>query len=177
MTIVDGYLLDTNVLVTLLNPTDPARAAIVKRLAALAESPVSVSVAALAELEVGCSLGSKDRDDARREISEVVHGSGLKVRDFTKHSAAVYGELKAQLMTKYDRQGHRRGAKRPDEWPLPDKAGKLGIDEFDLLMVTHALEYRFVLVTRDEMCRIRDGLGEAAADLRLEDWSTSTARS
>jgi predicted nucleic acid-binding protein len=169
---LDGYLLDTNVLATLLAPEDPAREAIAKRLASLADSHVSVSVAALAELEVGCSLGSKDRDDARREISEVVHGSGLKVRDFTEHSAAVYGELKAKLMIKYNRQHHRRGAKRPEEWPLPDKAGKLGIDEFDLLMVTHALEYRLVLVTKEAMARIRDGLGEAATDLRLEDWST-----
>ena len=173
---MDGYLLDTNVLVTLLRKGS-AREAMVKRLAGLADSHVSVSVAALAELEVGCSLGSKDRDDARREIREVVHSSGWKVRDFTEHSAAVYGDLKARLMIKYNRQDRRRGAKRPDEWALPDKAGKLGIDEFDLIMVTHALEYRLVLVTKDEMSRIRDGLGEAAADLRLEDWSTSAARS
>ena len=173
---MDGYLLDTSVLVTLLRKGG-AREAIVKRLADLAESHISVSVAALAELEVGCSLGNRDRDEARREIREVVHSSGWKVRDFTEHSAAVYGELKARLMIKYNLQGHRSGAKRPEEWRLPDKAGKLGIDEFDLLMVTHALEYRLVLVTKDEMSRIRDGLGEAAADLHLEDWSTSAAPS
>lgn len=172
-----GYLLDTNVLATLLHPKDPAREAIAKRLAGLAESPVSVSVAALAELEVGCSLGSKSQDEARRELREAIASNDFKIRALTKHSAAVYGDLKARLMIKYNRQDHPRGAKRPDEWPLPDKAGKLGIDEFDLLMVTHALEYRLVLVTKDEMARIRDGLGEAAADLRLEDWSTSPARS
>ena len=147
-----------------------------KRLAGLAGSPVSVSVAALAELEVGCSFGSKNRDEARRELRETIASNHFTIRDLTKHSAAVYGELKAQLMTKFNRQGRRGGAKRPDEWPLPDKAGKLGIDEFDLLMVTHALEYRLVLVTKDEMSRIRDGLGEATADLRLEDWSTAAAR-
>ena len=101
----------------------------------------------------------------------------FKIRALTKHSAAVYGDLKARLMLKYNRQDRRSGAKRPEEWPLPDKAGKLGIDEFDLLMVTHALEYRLVLATDEEMTRIRDGLGEAAPDLRLEDWPTSAARS
>lgn len=174
---MDGYLLDTNVLVTLLHPKDPARKEIVKRLAGLADSPVSVSVAALAELEVGCSLRSESRNEARRELREAIASSGFKIRAFTQHSAAVYGILKARLMIKYNRQDYRRGAKRPDEWPLPDKAGKLGIDEFDLLMVTHALEYGLVLVTRDRMSRIRDGLGEAAANLRLEDWSTLAARS
>ena len=172
---MDGYLLDTNVLVTLLRG-GPAREAMVRRLASLAESHISVSVAALAELDVGCSLGSKNRDEARRDLHETMASNDFKIRELTKHSAAVYGDLKARLMLKYNRQDHRKGAKRPEEWPLPDKAGKLGIDEFDLLMVTHALEYRLVLVTNEEMTRIRDGLGEAAADLRLEDWSTSAGR-
>lgn len=169
---MDGYLLDTNVLVTLLREGS-ARDAMVRRLAGLAESPISVSVAALAELEVGFSLGSRSRDEARRDLHKTMARNEFKIRELTEHSAAVYGDLKAKLMIKYNRQDHRSGAKRPDEWPLPDKAGKLGIDEFDLLMVTHALEYRLVLVTTDEMSRIRDGLGEAAADLRMEDWSTS----
>ena len=172
---MDGYLLDTNILVALLRK-GPARDVMVRRLAGLAESHVSVSVAALAELEVGFSLRGENRDEARRDLHEAMASNDFKIRELTKHSAAVYGDLKARLMIKYNRQDRKRGAKRPDEWPLPDKAGKLGIDEFDLLMVTHALEYRLVLATNEEMSRIRDGIGDAAADLRLADWSKSVPR-
>lgn len=175
---LDGYLLDTNVLVMLLRPEHRSGDAVVKRLAGLpAASPVFVSVATLAELEVGCSLGDKERDEARRDIYATIRSNGFKIRELTKHSAAVYGDLKAKLMIKYGRRDRPKDAKRPEEWPLPDKAGKLGIDEFDLLIVTHALEHRLVLVARDEMARIRDGLGEAASDLRLEDWSVSATTS
>lgn len=83
----------------------------------------------------------------------------------------MYGNLKAQLMLKYNRKGVPRGSKWPETWPLPHKGSVLGVDEFDLLMVAHALEHRLVLVTNDEMRRIRDGLGGAADDLQVEDWT------
>ena len=72
-------------------------------------------------------------------------------------------------MRKYNRA--RKSPKWPEEWPVPDTGKALEIDEFDLLTVAHALEYRLILVTGDDLRRIRDGLGEAAEELQLEDWT------
>jgi predicted nucleic acid-binding protein len=78
-------------------------------------------------------------------------------------------------MLKYNRGGRRKAAKWPENWSLPDTGFSLGVDEFDLLMVAHALEHRLVLVADDEMSRIRDGLGEAAAELQVEDWTLESS--
>lgn len=169
---MDGYLLDTNVLVPLLRPGHSAGEAVRNRLAQVPPaSPLFISVAALAELQVGPVWSGGDADQARREIEVTISDNGFKVREITRHTAAVYGDLKARLMLKYNRKKAPKPAKWPETWPMPDTGAELGVDELDLLMVAHALEHRLVLVTNDEMRRIRDGLGEAAPDLRLEDWT------
>ena len=167
---MDGYLLDTNVLIPLLRPNHKDYETIKRRLVqATTGSPVWVSVAALAELHVGAFLSVGDSDRARREIEETIADHHLWVREITRHTAAMYGDLKARLMLKYNRPTGK--GKWPENWPLPDKGVMLGVDEFDLLMVSHALEYGLVLVTNDEMRRIREGLGEVATDLQIEDWT------
>lgn len=171
---MEGYLLDTNVLIPLIRPGRAAGKSVRRRLAEVAtESPVFVSVAALAELHVGPIWRGGNADQSRYEIEATIADSGLKVREITRHTAAVYGDLKARLMLKYNRGGERNAAKWPEGWPLPDTGKTLGVDEFDLLMVAHALEYRLVLVTNDQMRRIRDGLGEVADELRFEDWTAA----
>jgi predicted nucleic acid-binding protein len=125
-------------------------------------------VAAIAELEVGCHGGTADYEKARREITQLVADNGFKVRDITKHTVKVYGDLKWRLMVRFNRQGK---AKRPETWPLPDTAGTLGIDEFDLLAAAHAMEFGLVLVTSDAMPRrIREVLDEMTPKLSIENW-------
>jgi predicted nucleic acid-binding protein len=173
---VDGYLLDANALFSLLKPNDPKRQVILAHIRAVpAEAPIFVATSTLAEAEVGCCLGDRARSEAQAEIRETIRANGFGVIDFTRHTAAEYGALKAALMYKYNRAGVKKNAaKWPEAWPNPATGRSLDIDEFDLLVVAHALERRLVLVTNDEMHRIRDGLGEAASELRLEDWSVLT---
>jgi hypothetical protein len=78
--------------------------------------------------------------------------------------------LKASLMRKFNREGIKNAAKWPEVWTSPDKGKTLGIDEFDLLVVSHAVERRLVLVTADLMLRICQGIGEATKDLVFENW-------
>ncbi|NLX14726.1 MAG: type II toxin-antitoxin system VapC family toxin [Phycisphaerales bacterium] len=168
---MDGYLLDTNVLIHPLKPQPQESGTVQQWLAKLSpEMPILVSVAALAELYVGPPrLKGADDVQARREIETSISHSAFKICEITKHTAAVYGDLKARMMRQYNRPKGK--GKWPEKWPLPDKGSQLGIDEFDLLIVAHALEYRLVLVTNDDMKRIRDGLGEVAAELQIVDWT------
>lgn len=164
--------MDTSILVPLLRFNEKDKQAIEHRLVEKqTESPVSVSVAALAELHTGARRHGADANEARRVIDELLQKYNLMIREITKKTAAEYGRLKARFMEKYGRK--RRKGKWPEKWDLPDTGATLGVDEFDLLMVTHALEYNLVLVTREAMGRIREGVGEAAADLQLEDWTQS----
>jgi predicted nucleic acid-binding protein len=172
---VDGYLLDTNVIIPLLRPNHRAAKAVQHRLVNVpAPCPVFVSVAAMAELYVGPLWSGRDAEEARREIEATISANNIKVREITKHSATVYGDLKARLMQKYGRSSKPKAAKWPEIWPIPLTGASLGVDEFDLLIIAHALEHNLVLVTNDEMPRIRDGIGEAAADLRTEDWTCAS---
>ena len=164
---MDGYLLDTNHLVPLLRDGHQYRAEVLKQLAtSAADAPVYVAAATLAELEVGCCFPhkNKDRSDAQSEIREVIRANRLSIIDFTKHTAAEYGALKAGLMQKYNRDGlKKKRAKWPEAWIDPDTGRTLDVDEFDLLAISHAIERRLVLVTSDSMRRILDGI-EIPAD-------------
>jgi predicted nucleic acid-binding protein len=156
---MDGYLLDTNHFIPLLREKDDRRTKILTELAAVSESPVCVATATIAELEVGCCLGKMhERSEAQSELREVIKANKLRVLEFTNHTAAEYGALKAALMQKYNREGLKRAAKWPERWPNPDTGGALEIDEFDLLVVSHAVERKLVLVTTDSMRRIMDGI-------------------
>jgi len=167
---MDGYLLDANHLFPLLRANDANRTSILKRMATVpSDSPVYVATATLAELELGC-FWPHERPQAQTEIRDTIRTNKLKVLDFTTHTASVYGELKAALMRKYNREGVKNAAKWPEVWTSPDKGATLGVDEFDLLVVCHALERRLMLVTSDKMLRICDGLGETSERLRFESW-------
>lgn len=157
---MDGYLLDTNHLIPLLRDRHPHREIVLQQLGtAAADSPVYVASSTLAELEVGCCLGATERFEAQAELREVVRANNLSVLDFTRHTAAEYGSLKASLMQKFNREHAKKNkAKWPELWTSPDKASTLGIDEFDLLVVSHAIERRLILVTTDFMRRILEGI-------------------
>jgi len=167
---MDGYLLDANHLFPLLRANDANRTAILKRMATVpSDAPVYVATATLAELELGC-FWPHERPQAQTEIRDTIRTNKLTVLDFTNHTASVYGELKAALMRKYNRKGLNRASKVPERWTSPDKGATLGVDEFDLLVVCHALERRLVLVTLDPMLRICQGIGEAANGLGFDNW-------
>ncbi len=138
------------------------------------ESPVYIATATVAELEVGCCFQQNGKLESQAEIRAVVRTNGLRILDFTSHTAAEYGALKAALMRKYDREGLRKAAKWPEVWTSPVKGQPLGVDEMDLLMISHAIERNLVLVTSDKMERIRNAVCESVPGFRIENWARTT---
>ena len=124
----------------------------------------------LAELEVGCACTSGGRIEAQAELREVLAKNKLDVRPFTMHTAAEYGAIKAVLMTQYDRAGRRNAAKWPEAWTKPTTGEKLGADELDVILVSHAMERNMVLVSDDAMNRILDALQLAGIEVRRQNW-------
>jgi len=78
-------------------------------------------------------------------------------------------------MRKYNREGLKKAAKWPEDWTSPDKGTTLGVDELDLLVVSHALERRLVLLTTDPMLRILEGIGGAEENLMLDNWISESS--
>lgn len=168
---MDEYLLDTNHVIPLLRGEEPVRGVILAKLSTIpAKSHVCIATATLAELEVGCCFDSQGRDEAQSEIRDVLRANKLDIRPFTQHTAAHYGELKATLMEKFARKGVRRRAKWPEVWTSPVKGQPLGADEFDLILVSHAIERNMVLVTTDPMSRIIEGLSSLGSLRPFENW-------
>lgn len=171
---MDVYLLDTNHLIPFLRGKDPKRAAIVAKLSALpSEAHVCVATVTLAELEVGCASRATSRAEAQTEIRSVIAANKLDVLPFTQHTAAEYGAIKAALMRQYDRAGRNKAAKWPEGWAKPPHGDKLGADELDMIVVSHAVERNMVLVTTDGMERIIDALKAAGVNVRPENWLES----
>lgn len=168
---MDAYLLDTNHIITLLRASDARRVTLLAKLAALPpESPVCIATVTLAELEVGCACKATERATAQAELREVLAKNRFDVRPFTNHTAAEYGAIKAALMNHFDRTGRKNAAKWPEGWTKPATGEKLGADEIDVMLVSHAVECNMVLVSDDGMKRIFDALGPAGFCVRRENW-------
>lgn len=170
--------MDTNHLIPLLREGHEHRPAILQRLAAVPpQSPVYIATATVAELEVGCCFQQKGRLESQAEIRKVIRANGLRILKFTSHTAAEYGVLKAALMRRYGREGLKKAAKWPEVWTSPVKGQPLGVDEMDLLVISHAIERNLVLVTSDKMKRIREALSEPYPGFRIENWAKRTVLS
>lgn len=138
-----------------------------------ANAPVYVASSALAELEVGCCFRAAGRPESQAELHEVIRANGIQVIQFTNHTAAEYGTLKAALMRQYNREGVKNAAKWPELWTSPDPGATLGVDELDLFAIAHAMERRLVLATSDPLQRICDGLRlQGVSPPDLDDWCT-----
>jgi len=132
-------------------------------------TPIYVSLFALAEFNVGCCLTNADAAAARQDAVDFLDTHGFQVPPATRHTAPHYGELKARLMRRFDREKltKKSRAKWPEGWPDPATGEKLGVDEIDLLIAAQAIERNLVLVSGDSMRRIR----EVAPELHVEDWA------
>lgn len=167
---MDGYILDTNILLYLMGERMSGHEAVWRRRRACQDgTPIYVSPFALAEFDVGCCLKSADAADARQGAVDFLDTHGFQVPPATRHTAPYYGELKARLMRRFDREKltKRRRAKWPEGWPDPATGEKLEVDEIDLLIAAQAIERNLVLVSGDSMRRIR----EVAPELNVEDWA------
>lgn len=169
---MDGYIVDTNILLFLMGERSSCHEAVWRRRRACPDgAPIYVSPFAMMELNVGCFLTNADPAAAYQGAVDFLEENGFQVPPATKHTAPHYGELKARLMRRFDREKltNKNRAKWPEGWPDPATGEKLGADEIDLLIAAQAIERNLVLVSGDSMLRIR----EVAPELHVEDWAAS----
>lgn len=164
--IVDGYLLDTCVVIPKLRgPSHTMYERVEAGLSAIPDgSPVAISTITEGELECGWELRRQQGqtyDIAERTILEGLLRDGALPID--RHTSRIHAKIRAALLLKFLRPSGKRG-KLPEQ--LVDVAGKaLGIDERDLLIVSTAIQYDYVLVTLDTaegMRRIKEVVAELA---------------
>ena len=168
---MDVYLLDTNCIIMMLRENDQRLPQLIARMAELpSDSHMCLATVTLAELEVGCASIKSNRIGAQEEIRGIIVKNKFDVLPFTKHTAAEYGKIKATLMHQYDRADRKNRAKWPENWTKPTSGAKLGADELDIMLVSHAVERNMVLVTTDRMNQITAALNSAEISLRKENW-------
>src|SRR5262249_14887930 len=83
----------------------------------------------------------------------------------SRHTRIYYGDIKSALFTQFPPLGRREN--HPERCFDRATGAELGIDENDLWIAAQALEHNLILVTNDEMVRIRS----VTTMLDLEDWT------
>jgi tRNA(fMet)-specific endonuclease VapC len=168
--IVEGYLLDTNA-VSHWYDQHPKLAARVNALDS--EAQVRVSVITLGELEFGHNVSLQGRDLVRRDtFAEWVDKAFPHPRtiDVTRHTGLYYGKVRAAIFDKYPPLGATEN--HPEKCYDPVSASELGFDENDLWIAAQAIEHGLILVTQDNMERIKE-LAQTACNfpLQYQDWT------
>jgi tRNA(fMet)-specific endonuclease VapC len=168
--IVEGYLLDTNA-VAHWYQQQPKLAAHVNALDK--EAQVRVSVITLGELEFGHNVSLQDRDQERRDaFAKWVDKTFPHPRtvDVTRHTRDCYGKVRAAIFDKYPPLGSTEN--HPERCYDRVAASELGFDENDLWIVAQAIEHGLILITQDNMQRIKE-LAQSACDfpLQYQDWT------
>jgi predicted nucleic acid-binding protein len=169
----DAYLLDTNVICTLVDANRETHEAAVKRLE-LARDFVLLPSPAIGEIEFGMTKAPNLRPDKRLVLRNFI-------ADF-EHCVLPYATVRAEIWRSHGTPKSRHGThkeRRPEE--LLDKitGAELGIDEPDLMIASIALAQNLVLVTDDRnagMARVKQAAdavfqkGLFPIQLRIENW-------
>lgn len=168
----DGYLLDTSVASRVWDGLNAHHAAARAKLEQLGDAPVFVSVVTMGEIEYG--LNVSPAMDASRHSAVRNEMVGYRVLPIDHHTAAVYGEVRAELFTKYAPRNRRgRLTKKLPEDLVDSTTGKaLGIQENDLWIVSVTVQYSLRLVTSDEAEGMRRVLEAANYLDQVEFWAS-----
>ncbi len=150
---MEGFLLDTSALSTYLNVDHQNHAGAAAAFAAIsADAPVFVSIVSLGEFEFGVRLAeaasSKRMVEYRERLTVVGQYAPL---DMTRHTAAVYAELRSKLAAKVQRKANSQKPSRwLEDWIDANTDKQLQIDENDLWIAAQAKERDLTLVTNDK---------------------------
>jgi tRNA(fMet)-specific endonuclease VapC len=161
---LNGYLLDTNTIGYYFGK----HVNVIARIDSLPdETPMFVSAIALGEIAFGHSLTHSTDHHRRDEFDRFINNEFPKAFtvNVTRHTRIYYGDLKAKLFVKFPPKSASEN--HPERCVDRATGAELGIDENDLWMAAQAIEHNLILVTNDEMKRIR----EVSDALDVEDWT------
>jgi len=165
---VRGYLLDTNIITYWFQGATPENRKVVSHIGGLdAGTPLRVSAVTLGEIEYGHRVVAATDTPIQIEFNQFVHTQLPDVLDIRRTTRIYYGLIRARLFAKYSPQ-YGRKAVRPEQLADPVTAQTLGVQENDIWIAAQAAEYNLVLVTHDNMKRVRN---EVSDILDIEDWA------
>lgn len=166
---MDGFLLETTTLSAMLDPAHATHSTARDAVAALdPAAPKFVSAIALAELTFGLRLVEAFTGASPPKLARILSQAQVhSVLDITRHTAAEYGELKANLAEAYLAKAFRRDRPRwLENWVDKATGQLLQVDENDLWMCAQARERNLVLITADaRMSRVSQA--DAAVQLQI----------
>ena len=179
----DAYLLDTNVICTLADANRAGHAAATSRLQHVGTDFVLLPSMAVAEIEFGMALAANVRPDKREELRKFI--ARFDQLPFDESCIKPYSVIRAELwrMNATPKSGRPQSSKFKEKRPedLCDKltGRELGIDEPDLIIASIALAQNLILVTNDDMERVKEAAestfrnGNFPVQLRTENWLVS----
>lgn len=162
---MDGYLLDTNIISGLANPRDPLHNDFEQKVRNLEH--VWLPVIAIAEIESGMAKADRTDESQRDGIRKFFrqYPQHLGIGDNT---VEPYAFLRGQLWRMHatrEKRGHKE--KLPEELFDRTTGKQLGIDERDLFIASVAAENGLVLATHDSNAGMKR-IEEAAQKLQGE---------
>jgi len=165
---VRGFLLDTNILRYWFDEATSEHRGVVRHLKTLdPDAPLRISAISWGEIEYGHRCVSDTDTEVQSEWKDFVKKRLPNVLPVGKGTSHYYGQLRAKLFEKYAPKNKRNGL-RPCQLIDPVTALSLGIQENDLWIAAQAIEFNLVLVTHDQMNRLKEA---ATGLLEFEDWA------
>ena len=150
MEIEEGYLLDTSVSSAVFDKGNPAHDEIREQLKQLGEGIICICPVSVGEIEYGLKVAPSI--DSSRQIMVRDIMAQYECADIDRHTSESYSNIRANLFKRFSPKNRRnRLIKKHVEDLVETTTGKeLGIDENDLWIVSTAVEYNFVFITRDQ---------------------------
>jgi tRNA(fMet)-specific endonuclease VapC len=168
---MEGYLLDTNAVSPLWNARHPEHESIRKFFADISDSPVWLSIIALAEIEYGLKVTPKMDTESQNQVRREISNHPL-ILDIDKHTIVAYSDLRAALFKKYspiDRRG-KLTVKWPEDLFERTSAKELGVQENDIWIAAQAIQYNLILITDDYMRRLVEVSENLEYPLQIARW-------
>jgi len=120
------------------------------------------------EAVYGAKIQSAKGDFDFSKYSKLIEAKSLPaICEINRHTADIYGELRAKLFEKNAPKAKRTQGLRPEELKSPASSKELQIQENDLWLVAQAIVYNYTFVTRDKMNEIRS---IAPKEFKCENW-------
>lgn len=148
--IEEGYLLDTSVASAVFDKGHPDHSKVRNNLEQLREGIVYICPISIGEIEYGLKVAPSI--NSGRQL--IVRGAMAQYEclHIDRYTSEPYSDIRANLFNKYSPRDlrNRLTMKRIEDLIEPTTGKELGIDENDLWIVSIALEYNLVFITRDQ---------------------------
>lgn len=162
ISVEEGYLLDTSVASAVFDEGHRAHTEIRKHLEQFGEGVIYICTVSVGEIKYGLKV-APSIDSGRQAM---VHGAMTQYEclDIDLHCAEAYSDIRAALFKKYSPRDRRNrlAEKHIEDLAEPTTGKELGIDENDLWIVSAAVEYNLIFITRDQkgsMIRVIEAAG------------------